>query len=197
MAYFNTWFFKQLPGYFKDNDSFKDSFNEGLLERYLKIPGGELDDEVVPYIKDFLDIIDIVNCDEKFLPLIGSILGYPPAIDGNNNTYRKILSYAVAIYKIKGTKKSFEILFNMLGMDIVITELVPKKKITYDMDAVLYDETHLYDSECDHCGIYNIEYTFQPGFGPISPTILIYINNIINWLQPINAKIGTITQLTL
>lgn len=194
MVQFKNWIFAQLPAYFKDNDTYKDTNGKGLLERYLYAHGEEWDEEIIPYLTDFTNIIEPLVCDEKFLPLIGSILGYPPAIDGSNATYRKLLAYAVAIYKIKGTLKSYQILFSMLHMDIEIDEILPKKKITYDLPPYLYDETHEYDSDCDNCGTYNIRYKFHAGYGPINSDILKYIDNIICWLQPINAKKGTLTE---
>lgn len=195
--FFKNWFFSKLPPYFKDNDSYKNALGEGLLERYLRIFGDELDENTHPYIRDFMEIFDVVNCDEKYLPLISSILGYPPAIDGNNATYRKILAYAVAIYKIKGTKRSYEILLNMLGINLTtIEEIMPAKAVTYDLAPYTYDqgdlgdgtesETH-YDSECDNCGDFYLHYTLQPGV-VMDATLQSYVQNIVCWITPINAK---------
>ena len=50
--------FGRLPHYFKENDSYKDVNNEGLLERYLEIFCAEIDTEVSPYIDELLDITD-------------------------------------------------------------------------------------------------------------------------------------------
>lgn len=198
MAYFKDWIFNQLPRYHQKTDNYKDAQGNGLLKRYLRSVGDELDEEFIPYMENFIDLIDFMTCDDKYLPLIGGILGYPPSIDGLNSTYRKILAYAVVVYKIKGTFKSYQIVFNLLGINITIEEIMPKKKITYDLPVPKYDAdpTYIYDSECDRCGIYNLKYKFQAGFGPMTSTILGYIQNIICWLEPINATLGTITEDT-
>lgn len=185
------WFFKQFPGYYQATDPHKNGAGEGVLQRYLQVYGDELDEDYIPYLDDFLKIIDFVECDDKYLPLIGSILGYPPSIDGVSDSYRKILAYSIAIYKIKGTKKSYEILFNIFNFRISFVEEVPRKKITYDNSPIaIYDNdiTHnIYDSDCDYCSGYWIKYNYL-GVGNIPVGLLDKLTNIICWLQPINAK---------
>lgn len=192
--YFKDWIFNQLPRFHKVNDTLRDKNGDGLLKRYLRSMGMELDENFLPYIDNFTNLIDILKINDKHLPALGGILGYPPSINDDNNTYRKILAYAVAIYKIKGTLQSFQILFNLLGLEIKIFEETPKKKITYDI-PVLYDKDNTYDQDCDHCSGYWIEFNSvqDPCNGPFNevdwdafPT-LSYINNIICFLNPINA----------
>ena len=52
---FKTYLFDKLPGFFKREDTFKDGNDEGLLERYLKIFGEELDENVSDDIDNYLD----------------------------------------------------------------------------------------------------------------------------------------------
>lgn len=183
-AFFKDWIFNQFPRYYQMNDTYKDGNGDGLWKRYLRVFGMELDENFVPYIDNFSDLFNILKCDDKFLPLIGAILGYPPSIDGTNETYRKVLAYAVAIYKIKGTANSFQILFNLLGLTINIIEDIPKKKVTYDADF-FYDDGNFYDSECDNCSGYWIQY-----YSDVTLTTeqLAAITNIVNFLNPINAQ---------
>lgn len=195
MGFFKDWIFKQLPGDYQNSDPSKNGAGEGVLQRYLQTFGDELDEQFIPFVEDFMECLDLINCDDKYLPYISGILGYPPNINGIPETYRKILAYAIAIYKIKGTKKSYEIAFNLIGLEITFIEEVPRKKITYDnIPVAIYDEepSRRYDSECDYCSGYTISYT-QTGAGviPIATpieTILEWARKIICWLEPINAK---------
>ena len=195
-TFFKDWIFNQLPKYIQRTDSYPNVNGDGVLKRYLQTSGIELDEQFIPYIVNFLDIVDVIKCDEKFLPLIGSILGYPPSIDGLSTTYRKILANILAIYKVKGTKTSFEMLFNLLGLEIEIIEEVPGKGIKYDDSPVdIYDEAipNQYDSHCAYCSGYWISYnskadTCNPFVHNIVPApLLSTVQNIICFLNPINA----------
>lgn len=204
--FFKDWIFNQLPKVHQVGDTlYKDVNGDGLLKRYLRVPGMELDANFMPFMDNFLNLIDLIQCDDKFLPLIGGILGYPPSISGDNPTYRKVLAYAVAIYKVKGTLKSFQILFNLIGLDIDIKEAVPKKEVKYDLDpAAIYDNNNIYDSDCDHCSGFWILWRptanpcniFNGDLGSFSASVLASINNIICFLTPINATyLGIIRDL--
>lgn len=190
---FRDWLFNHLPKAYRDKDSYKDPNGEGVLKRYLRLYGLELDENFWPFMNNFIDLIDVMECDDKFLPLIGSILGYPPTINTSTDTYRKILLYAVAIYKIKGTKKSFQILFNLLGLEMDIIEDMPRKKIHYDKPFTYYDDEWKYDSHCDYCSGYHIIYNsvndncITGTMYNVPKAVLNSIPNIICFLNPINA----------
>lgn len=190
---FKNWIFNQLPKYHQINDSYKDINQDGLLKRFLQVPGLELDENIIPFIDNFLSLIDFVNCDEKYLPLIGSILGYPPSLDGTSETYRKLLAYVVAIYKIKGTLQSFQILFNLLGLSVIIVEDTPGNGIHYDQTNVKYDNTPMqqYDTSCDNCSGYSLTYSIidvqRYPLGIIPQNVLDGLETIICFLNPINA----------
>jgi hypothetical protein len=193
---FKDWFFRQYPDWHQNNDVNKDTNGEGTWQRYLQVVGLELDEEFIPYMENFLDVVDPFKADDKYLPLIAGILGSPPSI-GSNDLYRKVLANAIAIYKVKGTKTSYEIFFNLLGINISIYEILPKKKITYDQPGVIYDASPSllkYDSFCDYCTDYWIGYsdaadTTDPWVqNVVSQDKLDQVNNIICFLQPIHAK---------
>ena len=178
-----------LPDEVLNRDSYKNTENKGLLERYLNNFGEELDQNLEPYLTNFLDLLDPRICDPKYLTPLSFILGLPPSIDKNISTYRKILSYAIQIYKLKGTKKSYQLLFNLIGISIEIVEEIPRKAARYD-DNILYDETTNYDDECDACSYYSILY-YDPAhpLDPVPQDILDLFSSIICFLQPINAKL--------
>lgn len=184
---FKDWFFRQFPEFYQTSDTYKDINGEGLFQRYLRGYGLELDEEIMPYMRNFIDIIDVSKCDEKFLPLIATILGSPPSVSTDPDDYRKVLAYALAIYKVKGTKRAYQILLGILGLNITVVELVPKRKITYDMPGIKYDAGHVYDSVCENCSGYYIGYSL-PDNAEVDPALLTQASNVICFLQPINAK---------
>lgn len=195
-VFFTNWLFQQLPKQIQVTDSYKNSAGQGLLQRYLSVFGQSLDEDFVPFIDNFTDIIDYETCDDKFLPLLSGIIGYPPNIDGTDATYRKVLGYAIAIYKIKGTIESFNILFNLLGLEILIQAEVPPQSIFYDQPNSIYDAEvpEDYDQECAYCSGYTIAYNSEEDttipwvYNTVPPSSLQSAQNIINWLNPINAQ---------
>lgn len=56
-----------LPYYFKENDTYKNSAGKGILEQFLEICGGYLEDQVTPDIESLLENLDVMNCPEYFL----------------------------------------------------------------------------------------------------------------------------------
>ena len=185
---FKDWFFEQFPEYYQTTDVNVDVNNEGTFKRYLRSFGLELDEQIMPYLRNFMDLIDVKDCDDIYLPMVAQILGAPPSMGSDNAVYRKVLAYAVAIYKVKGTKKAFQILLGILGLTITSIELIPKKKITYDMPNIIYDATpnpEVYDSVCENCSGYYIGYNIDGG---IDEDLLDKAQSAICFLQPINAK---------
>ena len=204
---FRDWFFNKLPAYFKTNDSYKDVNGEGLLERYLRIYGLEIDEEIIPKIENYLDTIDPLICDEKFLNLIAYQLGNPPDFFGNTSLYRKFLSVIVEIYKIKGTRKSYLLLFALLGYNVDLIMFYPRD-IIYDNGEIYDDEEPiLYDDVCGTCVPYMILFYAadtncqrpQDYYIPeISPDIWQLFRRVACFLEPINAKlIGLVPALPL
>ena len=49
----------QLPFYFKEADTYKNSNGEGLLERYLQIFGKYLEDDLKPSIESMREYISV------------------------------------------------------------------------------------------------------------------------------------------
>ena len=159
-----TWFWRQLPKYFKINDTYKDAQGEGLLERYLKIYGIELDEEIIPYADGYISgnsttnsIIDPLTCDEEYLIHIAYEMGNPPDLQISPDVYRSLLRYIVSFYKVKGTKTGYKIFFALLGYDVTVVEY-DKQNYRYD-SGVLYDSGHKYDEGCSYCGEYELVVT--------------------------------------
>lgn len=186
---FKNWFFKQFPDYHQAIDTLPNGNGEGLFQRYLKAYGLELDNGFMPFITDFVNLVDVQSTQDKFLVHLAYIMGSPPSPDGDPVLYRRILAYAMSIYKVKGSSTSYKLFLNLMGITVTnIIESVPLKKITYDMDNIIYDKptiAEIYDSECDQCSSYQIEYS--------DPTnaITVDIKNkalkLISFIEPINA----------
>ena len=225
---FRNFFFSLLPDYFKEQDSYKDLNNEGLLERYLRNFGEEIDDEIYPFIEMLLDVIyggksltdnilvrgddiltygaDILTYgppktirDDKFLKYIAYMLGNPIDINGMADTYRKIINYAVAIYKVKGTIRSYELLFNLLGLKITIRETIVTEANRFDTDLQYDQQDLLNDKTCELCSSYLLIYydREQPDCShdqltELDPNIVNNIPNIVAFIQPINVQLSGI-----
>jgi phage tail-like protein len=191
---FKKWLFNRFPYRYKEQDTNKDVNGEGTFERYLKNFEDEIDEEIYPFIRDFMNIFDVMTVDKKYLPYISYYLGEPPSANGDIDIYRKILAYAVRIYKIKGTKESYRLLFSLYGLDVDIVEAIPRREATYDMAEVKYDDGWTYDLTCENCTCYYIVYrplTEENNTQEIDLTvpleIITLINKIVCFIQPINA----------
>lgn len=191
---FTDWLFQQLPEYFVVNDSYKNAQGKGLLERYLEAFAIELDDEIVKYIHDFPDVTNIDLSDVKFLPHFGYQLGSPPNITFNPTDYRKFIKHVVSIYKIKGTVCSYQLLFNLLGLNVSVVEHPDEKQTIYD-GGFNYDEDNLMDLSCSPCHTYSLFYNSVdddctiPTINSVPQALLDKILDIICFLQPIDCKL--------
>lgn len=185
--------FPLLPVYFKEFDSYKDKHDRGFLERFLIAHGWEIDQEIIPFIECYLDIIDASVTPGKYLDHLSDVLGNPPDIF-NNDSYRNILLYAVTIYKIKGTRRSYELFFSLLGFDVEIYEL------PWATESKYYDNGEQYDIEdnittydmgsCQHCNYYDIIfYTTDTENQILTPDFLTRVRKVVEFLQPIDLKL--------
>jgi len=74
-------------------------------------------------IDGLLQITDVDVADEKYLDYIAALLGLELLGLDTAAQKRSLIKNAVAIYKIKGTNKSWEIIFKTLGFETDIIEL--------------------------------------------------------------------------
>jgi phage tail-like protein len=201
MVSFINYLFSKLPKYFKEQDTYKDQNDQGLLERYLSIFGLELDEQVYPLIQDYLNNVDPLQADSKFLSSIAFNLGNPPDFTQDEHEYRLLLSYAITIFKIKGTAQSYNLLFQLFGLTCTIVEIEAPELIRYD-DNNLYDNSVIYDTECDGCTYYSLFYgsvnddCVPPLFdATISESKVQRILDLIYFIEPINAKLLDLVRL--
>lgn len=208
---FQYWLFRQLPSYFKIGDSYKDINDRGLIERYLEIFGLELDEEYIPQIENYINIIDPLVADSKFLNHIAYTLGNPPDLwenAPNHTEYRRLLSIILSIYKVKGTLLSYQTLFSLIGYTVSLQMNFVECTYYDDEDElalpITYDADELehYDTCCEPCVPYNILISNQIECLPLSetppPTFTFdatafevdeVVEKILCLIEPINAKL--------
>jgi hypothetical protein len=193
---FANFFFKQLPSFFKRNDTYKDSSGKGLLERYLEIFGEELDAEVVPLIENYIKNVNPEEVIPKYLTHLAYTVGNPPDLLGDPNKYAKLLKHILTYYKVKGTKKGYEIFFALLGWNVTVIELPP---LAYRFDVGLNldgnNKWATFDSACPKCSDYELiiwPYNADcsiPEIPPIDLALIQLLYSIIYFNEPINATL--------
>lgn len=190
--FFNNFLWNLLPPWYSRVDTYKDTSGKGLLERYLRGIGTEVDDNLVDFIINLLDILSPQLSPESLLVFLSSNLGYIPSFDQDTNTYRRILSAAPALYKLKGTVLSFEMLFEILGYTVEVVEELPLKPVIYDSGFIYDDPANRYDSECQWCsGFYlKIWPISNPETFEIPESVGIWLPKVCEFLRPINAIYG-------
>lgn len=191
MIKFAEYIFGLFPHYYKQYDSYKIG-GKGLLERFLETLGGELDDETMKFLDEdnneyYLNNLDPLLADINLLPHLMDELSNPPKILTDNTSYRKLLKYIVSLYKIRGTKRSYVLYFELLGFTIDLIEHAPDPIIPYIYDSIfIYDNGVLYDSVgCIYCSDYSI---IIQGNYVITQAIINQIALIISFNEPINAR---------
>lgn len=191
VSYFYNFFKGILPPYFIENDTYKDANGDGLLNRYLTIFGEEIDEELIPKIECYLNIIDSQISDSKFITHLSDVLGNPPDIFLDDTMYRNLLSYIVSVYKIKGTKKAYELFFSILGFDIELIEIPPGDDVVYYDKLNIYDDGKIYDQKlCQPCSMYDIIfYPHNQRDVNITPNIIQRLRDAIAFNEPINATL--------
>lgn len=191
---FRTELMKLLPHFYKERDTNKDTNGQGTLERYLESFGMEIDEELIPQIENFVDIIDPTGADSSFLSHIAYTLGRPPDFFDDEAEYRKLLLTVATIYKWRGTIKSYEAMFGLFGLSIHITEHFPED-VFYDM-GYTYDADYTWDQVCQSCVPYDIGYwslgddCTVPEFTEVDSSILDAVAEIIAWLEPLDATLA-------
>lgn len=186
---------EKLPYYYKANDTYKDSNDQGVLERFLSVLGVEIQEELVDPLKLFINQLDPTTATNQYLSLLASTVGNPTDILGDEDSYRVRLAQAITLYKNKGTFKSYKVLFALLGYTVNPIEHVPPAMV-YDI-GLLHDDGVGFDTDRCQLGCieYSLEYSNIPGrtSGPLSINQMELLMEVIRKdLEPINARIRNI-----
>lgn len=173
----------------KVNDSYKDVNGKGLTERYQESLGDDYDDNLRDLIDVFLDrTIVPQNMLSRMIPYMESMLGDPVIVSDQVSFRRKIIRFAQHIYNIKSTRLSYEVLFRMLGFDTAVVFEYTNTS-GFDSDLTFDDVDRTFDGD-SACTYYSVELT---GVISITPEIILAIDRIIKFLEPINAHLRIVT----
>lgn len=173
-------------------DTYKDSQEKGILERFNECVGNDMD-KIAPMVDNMLENLYMPEtCFDRYVPYLESMLGF----DINKGLVylfsamawrRKVLKHILRYYHIKGTKKGYQVLFQMLGVSMTLTEYYNDNgfdsPLTFDAPERVWDM-----GRCSTCSKYSLDLT-----GPImTPSLQTAIENIIKFNEPINAKIKAV-----
>jgi len=204
MVVFKDWIFSLFPRYIWEHDTLPVN-GKGLFQRYMETFGEEIDEEIKDYITNFINIIDVTSTEDKYLVYLAEFLGNPPTLFYSDVRYRKLLRYLMDIIKCKGTVRSYELIFGLLGCTIELVE-IPPSVMKYDWygelgeevptTLVVYDSGYRYDEECPSCSDYYLNITDPDGVlaGALTNTILYaLLMKIIKFVEPINMNLINLT----
>jgi hypothetical protein len=165
-------------------DPNKDSQGKGTLERYNELLGEEYDDNVLPKITGTLDNLLRVNtAEEKFLLYLEDQLGRIPDVGLEEVRRRKFIRYATRLYRVRGTRLSYELIFKLIGFDtVVITETFVDG--SFDANYGFDGDTHTFDQNCFTCAYYKIELT---GSLTLDTELKSVILQVVDFLAPLVA----------
>ena len=140
-----------LPSFYKDNDSYKNEEDKGILERFLEVAGDYFGDRVTPDIDNLVNLIDIDTTGEIYLNYLWEFLGSIPYAYGSirrgdlwdrysetdfnravwlsgsfdnipRARFRDVLKYAISLYKIRGTLDFYNILLGFYDLSCTISD---------------------------------------------------------------------------
>ncbi len=198
---FKNYTWDLFPAFYKQFDSYKDQDGEGFLERFVKIFGEEVDEEVMKHLDEESDDYYHKNLDpqftnaDKLLHVIAELLGAPPNLLSDVE-YRLLLKYIVKIYKFKGTFEAYKMFFNLWGFDVELDEKDPDQIVftnLYD-SGLYYDDLNRYDEDKPTCNTsYCSEYILtitprDPNF-TLTPELEYKLLEVAQFIEPINASV--------
>lgn len=174
MGFYSDFLKNLFPYFYYTQDSNKEidpeSTNKGTFERYLEVLGQEFDENLIPFIDNFTEILDpnLIK-DGEFTMKEGQVLhlayslGSPPNLFDNFDDYRLFLTNVVNLYKFKGTEIGYEILGKILGLSLTLGINFPEVvKFDDGPDLKILDREFprpsIYDSQCPNCYEYFLIY---------------------------------------
>lgn len=171
-------------------DANKNVDNKGTLQRFVESLAQDIDDNIKPFLDDsFTNLVNPRTMLDKYLSLRENELGNDVLFFGSSITNRrKIIEGWHRFVSIKGTKRAYDLFFDMLDLTYTITEIFNDSG--FDSPFLFDSNTRpVFDSgRCAPCTFYIIELTGSP----LTDELLQTIFNIIEFNQPINAKLGVL-----
>ena len=174
----------------KTTDSNKDSNGKGTNERFQEILASDWDTELLPLIESLIDNTLIATTVwERFIPYLEQAYGIEVLVD-DMAIRRGIIKNWIPLMKVKGTYRSYDILFKLLGFEVLNIEDVAitqglDSQFTFDDPARRFD-----DDSCNTCSYYNLNLY---GSQPLTLQIINLILRAVKIVEPINAKLLKVT----
>ncbi|RUP38231.1 MAG: hypothetical protein EKK63_12690 [Acinetobacter sp.] len=171
------------------DDQFKDVNGKGINQRFNELLAEDFDDHsthkinnIVEYTQSPMEIMSrFVVYREKTFGLC--------LISSDEYVRRKFIQYASKINNLRGTKWGYILLYRFMGFDsIVVNELASVSG--FDSPTTFDDVERVFDRRCQNCTKYSIDLT---GAMPMSVELLNFIMNVVEYNEPINAKLKDIT----
>jgi hypothetical protein len=180
-------------------DPNKDANNKGTIERVSESIWGYWDSELEPIVGDIVAVVVAPQtCNIEILEAIENSLAIKPnGLNLYDSEYirRLVAQYIRRIVAIKGTKKSFKVLFNMIGFECEIVEDLTN--YSFDSPITFDDPDRRFDmGGCNSCTKFEVQILSRenaPGT-PLTDAQQAAANSIIEFCTPIDTKI---TQLTI
>ena len=129
--------FGLFGNYEKLIDTNKDTNGKGTFERYNEVIGNYVDTNVTPFVDNFAQML--ISPDDAFLAMLPFLEAQAGMIDsaflsvGNTEqSRRRIVKYIADINAVKGTKRAYKILFQLLYNNF------PDLQITFDEQFTEY-----------------------------------------------------------
>lgn len=122
-----------LPFYYKGSDTYKDSDGKGILEKFLEICGTYFQDNIKKSIDNTLEHCLKVDkdIDDTYLNYIWESFGKFPFAKPDSKSILKLskeqkvdlIKYVISLYKIRGSRKFYEIIFRLYSNKDNLLEL--------------------------------------------------------------------------
>lgn len=173
----------------KIRDSYKNAQGKGFIQRYNEVMGYEYDTFYGIYLDNLLDYTLVPQTVlTKFVPYLEQMLGGLEFTGTTIATRRKILRFALRLYEIKGTKKSYDLIYRLLGFDsVTIEEHIDA--YTFDSPVTFDDFYRRFDSKCPTCSDYTIKVY---GSAPLTDDLHKMIFRAAELCEPINANLRAV-----
>ena len=183
-----------MSGFFTRLDALTDANvnveGKGTLQRFVESLAQDFDENIKPFLDDsHANLIDPRTMLEKYLNLTEFELGNNVLFLGSStDNRRKVIESWHRYVSIKGTKKAYEVHLAAAGLSGTITEIFS----TSGFDSPFNFDSSVrptFDAgRCSPCSFYILEIN-----GPaLTDEILQTIYNIIDFNEPINAKLGVL-----
>jgi len=176
---------------FDFTDSTDDLYQEsgkGFEQRFQELLAGDLDDHELESLTDFVqNLIVPATMQSDFLLSRQEEKGIAIGLSGQLVVNRRTIQYAHRIFRIRGTKRSYQLLLKLIGVENSDVIIHPGAS---GWDSGTLDSRRL-DSGCSDC----LEYTLTLMGVNQTPELDRAIEKIVEFCEPANAKLRAVVFL--